>query len=87
VIDDSFLLLLNGSRTAVDFVLPSAEWGSRWVLRIDTRHAAMFQEGERAAGTRVTLAQNTLMVLKRVLPGRGSWRSSAGAQSAARPAD
>jgi isoamylase len=82
VIDDSFLLLLNGSRTAVEFTLPSIDWGARWALRIDTRQDHMLHEGELAAGARVTLAQNTMMVLKRVLPGRGSWRPSTAALEA-----
>jgi glycogen operon protein len=76
VIDDSFLLLLNGSREAVTFVLPSLDWGARWSLRIDTREAQMIYQVEHEAGARVTLDQNTLMVLKRALPGRGSWRPS-----------
>ncbi|MDB4937415.1 MAG: hypothetical protein JWP87_4387, partial [Labilithrix sp.] len=79
VIDDSFLLLLNGSRAAVDFVLPSSDWGKRWSLRIDTRLPSMLHEGEHDAGARVRLDQNTMMVLKRVLPGRGSWRASSAA--------
>jgi glycogen operon protein len=76
VIDDSFLLLLNGSRVAVDFMLPGIDWGTRWAMRIDTRLASMTYDGEHEAGARVTLDQNTMMVLKRVLPGRGSWRPS-----------
>jgi glycogen operon protein len=76
VIDDSFLLLLNGSRKAVEFVLPGIDWGKRWALRIDTRRDSMTHEGEYEAGARVLLDQNTMMVLKRVLPGRGSWRPS-----------
>ena len=82
VIDDSFLVLLNGSRKAVDFVLPGIEWGARWALRIDTRQASMLYEGAFEAGARVTLEQNTTMVLKRVLPGRGSWRPSTAAMLA-----
>lgn len=85
VIDDSFLVLLNGSRTAVDFTLPGIEWGTRWALRIDTRNDRMTHEGELEAGARVRLDQNTMMVLKRVLPGRGSWRPSAGVMEAAKP--
>jgi glycogen operon protein len=76
VIDDSFLLLLNGSRQAVEFTLPSIDWGNRWALRIDTRDEQMSHDGEHEAGARLTLDQNTMMVLKRVLPGRGSWRPS-----------
>jgi glycogen operon protein len=82
VIDDSFLLLLNGSRRPIGFVLPSAEWGTRWALRIDTRRESMIHDVEHEAGTRLMLDQNTMMVLKRVLPGRGSWRLSAGAVKA-----
>jgi len=82
VIDDSFLLLVNGSRTPITFALPTRDWGTRWALRIDTRHAAMIHEGVHEAGARVTLDQNTMMVLKRVLPGRGSWRPSAGMAAA-----
>jgi len=79
VIDDSFLLLLNGSRVAVDFVLPSLEWGTRWSLRIDTRLSSMSRDSMYEAGARISLAQNTMMVLKRALPGRGSWRPSTAA--------
>lgn len=84
VIDDSFLMLLNGSRMAVEFTLPSVEWGVRWALRIDTRKDGMLHEGEYEAGARVTLDQNTMMVLKRVLPGRGSWRPSTSALEVAK---
>jgi glycogen operon protein len=79
VIDDSFLLLLNGSRVAVDFVLPNLDWGTRWSLRIDTRRESMTHEGQYEAGARISLDQNTMMVLKRALPGRGSWRPSTAA--------
>ena len=83
VIDDSFLLLVNGGRTTVDFVLPSEDWGTRWALRIDTRQASMIYDGDVDAGGRVTLDQNTMLVFKRILPGRGSWRPSVGAQKIA----
>jgi glycogen operon protein len=79
VIDDSFLLLLNGSRKSVEFTLPSLDWGKRWSLRIDTRESTILHEGEYVAGARVVLDQNTTMVLKRLLPERGSWRPSAAA--------
>ncbi len=82
VIDDSFLLLLNGSREAVDFVLPSVEWGKLWALRIDTRERSMLYETNLDGGARITLDQDTTMVLKRVLPGRGAWRPSTAAMMA-----
>jgi isoamylase len=76
VIDDSFLVLLNGSADDVDFVLPGPEWGSRWVSRIDTRFETMTYGAELAAGTVMPLSHHTLVVLKRVTPERGSWRVS-----------
>ncbi|CAN5785002.1 glycogen debranching protein GlgX [soil metagenome] len=85
VIDDSFLLLVNGSRIAVDFVLPSKDWGARWAVRIDTRLPSMIYDGVHEADTRVTLDQNTMMVLKRVLPGRGWWRPSTTMQAVSSP--
>ena len=54
---------------AVEFVLPSLEWGTRWALRIDTRAHGDVHDGEYEAGARIPLDQNTMMVLKRVLPG------------------
>jgi glycogen operon protein len=84
VIDDSFLLLLNGAREAVEFVLPGIEWGKLWALRIDTRERSMVYETTLDAGARVTLDQDTTMVLKRVLPGRGAWRPSTAAMMAAK---
>jgi len=76
VIDDSFLVLMNGSREVVDFVIPDIEWGIRWSSRIDTRLPAMHYDTEVEAGATLRLDANTVVVLKRVLPGRGSWRPS-----------
>ncbi|AKV03425.1 Glycogen debranching enzyme [Labilithrix luteola] len=82
VLDDSFLVLLNGSRTDVSFVLPNAEWGSRWAMRIDTQREAMCTDGELEAGATVTLVACSAMVLKRVRPSRGSWRPSSKTRAA-----
>jgi glycogen operon protein len=78
VIDDSFLVLLNGSREDLSFVLPPARWGSRWSVCIDTTKPTFDEvdEGQLDAGTKVALAANSAMVLQRVTPVRGSWRGS-----------
>ena len=76
VIDDSFLMLLNGARHDVQLTLPPAAWGVRWAIRLDTRFSRLSQEPELAAGTTITLLRNSAMVLKRVTPGRGSLRPS-----------
>lgn len=86
VIDDSFLVLLNGSRSDVAFTLPPAEWGERWAQRIDTTHTSMLHhESDLAGGTTIKLTANSVMVLKRVLPGRGSWRPSKAALRSVAP--
>ena len=72
----------HGRIKSVDFVLPSAEWGKLWALRIDTRERSMLYETTLDAGARITIDQDTTMVLKRVLPGRGAWRPSTAAMLA-----
>jgi glycogen operon protein len=80
VIDDSFLVLLNGGREDTAFVLPGAEWGRRWAKRIDTRESALCRGTELDAGATVTLVRNSAMVLERVVPTRGSWRVARAAE-------
>jgi len=79
VVDDSFLLLFNGAREDVPFVLPDVDWGERWAMRIDTTRASVGGELELPAAASITLARNSVLVLERVLPTRGSWRPSRGA--------
>jgi glycogen operon protein len=76
VIDDSFLVLLNASREDVTFVLPSRAWGVRWAKRVDTRETMLAEDEPLDAGARITLVKCSAVVLKRLLPGRGSWRPS-----------
>jgi glycogen operon protein len=75
VLDDSFLILLNGAHEDVEFAIPGFEWGSRWALRIDTAYDVMKpEEAELDAQTPLTLPAHTMMVFKRVMPGPGSAR-------------
>jgi glycogen operon protein len=79
VVDDSFLVLLNGAREPVEFTLPGFEWGSRWALCIDTTHDVMDPPPESAslgtdAAARLTLEAESVMVFQRTLPRRGSLR-------------
>jgi glycogen operon protein len=76
VVDDSFLVLLNGSREGVTFVLPDLEWGNRWAIRIDSAKGTTGDPREVEAGSKVKLVSNSSMILKRLIPGRGSWRPS-----------
>jgi glycogen operon protein len=74
VVDDTFLILLNGAHEDVAFTLPGGDWGSRWSLRIDTEQDTVSEGPELDAGSKVTLLAHSVSIYKRVMPGRGSWR-------------
>src|SRR5437762_7919603 len=64
VVDDSFLILLNGGRTDVTFVLPSERWGSKWSACIDTTKDAITEaDATLSAAEPVKLVANSAMVL------------------------
>ncbi|MFI9392799.1 glycogen debranching protein GlgX [Streptomyces bauhiniae] len=70
VVDDSFLLLLNGFWEPVDFRLPAASYGERWTTLIDTADPeGVPDERERKAGTRLRVESRSLILLSR--PSRG----------------
>ncbi|KUM86278.1 glycogen debranching protein [Streptomyces cellostaticus] len=70
VVDDSFLLLLNGYWEPVDFRLPDASYGERWTTLIDTADPdGLPDERERKAGTRLRVESRSLILLSR--PSRG----------------
>ena len=74
VLDDTFLILLNGSHEDVTFTLPSLEWGQKWACRIDTSQDTMNDGATLDAAARISLPSHSLVVFKRTLPVRGSWR-------------
>jgi glycogen operon protein len=66
VIDDSFLLLLNGYWEPVDFRLPDDVYGERWTTLIDTADPdGIPDERERKAGTRLRVEARSLVLLSR----------------------
>ncbi len=79
VIDDSFLVLLNGSREDVSFVLPPPDpWGRRWSLRAHTFDPSRGDGTLYEAASPFDLPANSAAVFKRILPERGSYRPSLG---------
>ncbi|MGW4436847.1 glycogen debranching protein GlgX [Streptomyces sp. NPDC004596] len=71
VVDDSFLLLLNGYWEPVVFRLPDVSFGERWTTLIDTADPdGMPDERERKAGTRLRVEPRSLVLLSR--PARGA---------------
>ena len=66
VVDDSFLLLFNGSHEDIEFKLPPTRFGRRWmaVLRTDDPDAEA-DAVQASAGERLSLPELSLMLLRR----------------------
>jgi isoamylase len=65
VIDDSFLLLFNGSHEDVDFRLPPGRFGQRWVCELRTDDPQTAGTTQVSAGEHITVCALSLVVLRR----------------------
>ncbi|MDF3302868.1 glycogen debranching protein GlgX [Streptomyces tropicalis] len=66
VVDDSFLVLLNGFWEPVDFRLPGAAYGERWTTLVDTAEPqGAPDEAEHKPGGHLRLEARSLVVLTR----------------------
>ncbi|MFI2436771.1 glycogen debranching protein GlgX [Streptomyces sp. NPDC018693] len=66
VVDDSFLLLINGHWEPAHFRLPPAAYGDRWTVRVDTAEPdGGPDETEYKAGALVRVIPRSLMALSR----------------------
>ncbi|MYQ46998.1 glycogen debranching enzyme, partial [Streptomyces sp. SID4985] len=66
VVDDSFLILLNGYWEPVDFRLPGVSYGERWTTLIDTADPdGVPDERERKAGSGLRVESRSLILLSR----------------------
>ncbi|MFJ9150608.1 glycogen debranching protein GlgX [Streptomyces sp. NPDC102270] len=65
VVDDSFLLLLNGHWEPVDFRLPDRAYGERWTTVLDTAEPQGADEAEHKAGTEMKVEARSLVLLSR----------------------
>jgi glycogen operon protein len=64
--DGSFLMLFNAHVEAVNFTVPGAPWGERWVHALDTASEAPFEEGAvHQAGATLQRPDLSLLVLRR----------------------
>ncbi|MFF9768674.1 glycogen debranching protein GlgX [Streptomyces sp. NPDC014636] len=71
MVDDSFLLLVNGYWEPVVFRLPDESFGERWTTLIDTADPdGIPDERERKAGTKLRVEARGLVLLSR--PSRGA---------------
>ena len=64
VVDDSFLLLFNGSHEDVEFKLPPSRFGRRWTVELRTEDGS-FHDGTTSAGEVVTVPELALVLLRR----------------------
>jgi glycogen operon protein len=65
VSDDSFLLCFSAHDEAIDFTLPTDEYGSVWSVVVDTNDPDA-EERMVDAGATVTVSARSLVVLQRV---------------------
>ena len=67
LVDDSFLLLFNAFHEDVEFQLPNATYGRRWVVEMTTADREERQRGrEQEASGPVAVMSRSLLLLKRV---------------------
>jgi glycogen operon protein len=65
VVDDSFLLLFNGTQNDVDFRLPTGRFGRRWVCELRTDDPDPASDVQVSAGEHITVCALSLIVLRR----------------------
>jgi glycogen operon protein len=65
VVDDSFLLLFNGSHDEVEFKLPPGRFGRRWTCELRTDDPEPTGAVQVSAGEHMRLPPLALIVLKR----------------------
>jgi glycogen operon protein len=70
IVDDSFYLMFNAHHEPLDFTLPEAKWGKRWLVILNTGDGAAGLRDEKAgpapeAGASVQVAPWSLVLLRR----------------------
>ncbi|MFO0679314.1 MAG: glycogen debranching protein GlgX [Polyangiaceae bacterium] len=75
VVDDTFLLVMNGSASPKSVVLPGNVWGDRWAPVVDTRSPTLGLDDAFDSGDTFEMESHSLVVFVRVAPASGSWRA------------
>jgi glycogen operon protein len=70
IVDDHFLVLFNGSDADIEFVLPAADYGDRWLTEIDTAADAgqAAEVAEYDPGAKLTTPARSVVVLRCARP-------------------
>ncbi|KGN34774.1 glycogen debranching protein [Knoellia sinensis KCTC 19936] len=63
ITDDDFLVLLNADNDEAAFTLPSAEWGERWLIEIDTS-ADVVDPGWHEADSALAVGPRSVVILR-----------------------
>ena len=66
IVDSSFLLMFNAHDGAIDFTLPSPEYGDKWEVVLDTATPALREPAAREAGAMLTVDARSLAILRKV---------------------
>jgi glycogen operon protein len=64
VTDNNFYMIFNACDEPLDFILPGAERGNRWVKELDTQSGWLEEERSFKAGDRVKIEARCLVVLR-----------------------
>jgi glycogen operon protein len=51
VVDDTFYAMFNASHEALDFTLPAAKWGKKWVELLETDESSDEMDEQKSGGT------------------------------------
>ncbi len=65
VTDASFYLIFNAHYEALEFTLPDRQWGTRWILLLDTVHGWVDAAAPLDAGARLNVAARSVVLLQR----------------------
>jgi glycogen operon protein len=64
VTDDNFYLIFNAHGEAVEFALPSREWGTRWRKELDTAFGWLEETVPVVAGEKISVQAFSMVVLR-----------------------
>jgi glycogen operon protein len=68
LVDDDFLLLINGWREALDFAIPPGRAAQEWIIELETFEATPRPGPVRVAGDVLTVGPQSVVVLRSPLP-------------------
>jgi glycogen operon protein len=66
VTDDNFYLIFNAHHEALEFTLPEADWGERWIKELDTNIGWLEQEQSFQSKEQLTIEARSVVVLRKI---------------------